>query len=109
MRRSYAETPIFIEECFFRQTSWIDKWYFVGSNEEAENQSSFSCIRFPCTLSVCINCVLEVGLSLTELREPRQSNYLCKEFPRLWFWIKQAALNLFVSAVKRTAPSVDRC
>lgn len=100
VRRSKAETPFLLVGDYFRETPWMEKWSFAGGNQEAGGQVSFSNIRFPYTLSDCINGVLEAGLSLRELREPRPSEELCNQLPRLWFWNKQAALYLFVSAAK---------
>ena len=100
VRRSKAETPFLLVGDYFRETPWLEKWSFAGGNQEATGQVSFSNIRFPYTLSDCINGVLGAGLSLRELREPRPGEDLCNQLPRLWFWNKQAALYLFVSAAK---------
>lgn len=100
VRRSKTEAPFLLVGDYFREIPWLEKWSFAGGGQEASGQVSFSNIRFPYTLSDCINGVLEAGLSLRELSEPRPSEDLCRQLPRLWFWNKQAALYLFVAAVK---------
>ncbi len=100
IRRSKTEDPFLLTSDYFRETSWIENWSFAGGGAEARGQSSFSNIRFPYTLSDCINGVLAAGLSLQSISEPRPNEDLCKELPRLWFWRNHAALYLFVSATK---------
>ena len=103
VRRSKTDDPFLLTSHYFRGTSWVDNWSFAGGSSEASDQTSFNNIRFPYTLSDCVNGVLAAGLSLQQISEPRPSEELCKALPRLWFWRNHAALYLFVSAVKLDA------
>lgn len=103
IRRSNTEEPFLLVSDYFRETPWLEKWSFAGGNQESEGQLSFSNMRFPYTLSDIINGLVQAGFLLKELREPRPSENLCKQLPRLRFWRKHAALYLFVSAVKGEA------
>lgn len=111
VRRSKNEHPFLLVGDYFREKPWLEQWSFAGGSHEAQGRHSFSNIRFPYTLSDYINGVLEAGLSLQELREPRPSEDLCRQHPRLAFWRAHASLYLFVAAVKndhRQSPSATR-
>lgn len=98
VRRAKDRTPFLLVGDYFRETPWLEKWSFAGSGQEAGGRLPFSTVRFPYTLSDFINGVIQAGLSLEEIDEPRPSEALCAELSRLHFWRAQAALYLFVSA-----------
>jgi 2-polyprenyl-3-methyl-5-hydroxy-6-metoxy-1,4-benzoquinol methylase len=97
VRRSRAELPYLLVGDYFREAPWTERWSFAGGREEAEGRASFSNVRFPYTLSDCLN---GAGLVLRAVREPKPSEELCRAFPRLVFWRTQAALYLFVAAAR---------
>jgi ubiquinone/menaquinone biosynthesis C-methylase UbiE len=105
VRRTKTEAPLLLVGDYFRETPWLEKWSFSGGRHEAEGGTSFSNIRFPYTLSDTINGVLAAGLSLQSILEPRPSEDLCEQLPRLRFWKMHAALYLFVAATKADASS----
>ncbi len=86
---------------YFHQGAWVENWAFSGGHDAAEGRKTFSNLRFPFTLSDCINGVLEAGLILRRIHEPIPSPELCARHPRFAFWGQHAALYLFVSAVKQ--------
>ncbi len=87
---------------YFNKDPWVENWAFSGGNDAAEGRTTFSNLRFPFTLSDCINGVLESGLVLRHIKEPTPDAEACARNPRLDFWRRHAALYLFISATKPT-------
>ncbi len=85
---------------YFNKEPWVENWSFSGGKDAADGRTTFSNLRFPFTLSDCINGVLEAGLELRQIKEPTPDAEFCVRNPRLEFWRRHAALYLFVSATK---------
>lgn len=100
VRRTPTEDPFLLVSQYFRETPWSENWSFAGGKDESDGQKTFANLRFPMTMSDCINHVLAAGYLLHKVAEPRPSEALCQQLPRLRFWRHQAALYLFVAATK---------
>ena len=84
---------------YFKKTPYVDKWKFSMS-PESESLPEFEVPYFPRTLSEYINELISAGFLLVELREPRPTEEVCKEMPKLEKWRKHAAIFLQVKARK---------
>lgn len=100
VRKSQGQPPFLLVGDYFSKKPWLESWAFSGGKEEAEGKKTFSNLRFPFTLSDCINGVVNAGLRLDAIQEPAPDHSLCVKHPRLAFWAEHAALYLFVSATK---------
>lgn len=100
VRVTQSQPPFLLIGDYFDKNPWLEEWSFSGGQEEAEGKKTFSNLRFPFTLSDCINGVTRSGLRLDVICEPMPDQSICAKHPRLAFWAQHAALYLFVSAVK---------
>lgn len=85
---------------YFNKEPWVENWSFSGGKDAAEGRTTFSNLRFPFTLTDCINGVLDAGLILRQIKEPVPDVTACAKNPLLAFWGRHAALYLFLSATK---------
>lgn len=81
--------------------------YFIGEPYREplklsdKESGTIQIIRFPYTLSDYVGHLASQGFHITSLSEPKPSEALCSELPRLGFWRTHAALYLFITASKR--------
>ncbi len=90
---------------YFNKNPWTEHWAFAGGDDATQGRKTFSNLRFPISLSDCINGVIQAGMAIEKIAEPMPSEELCARHPRLDFWRHHAALYLFVSAIKPVAGS----
>ena len=84
---------------YFREEPWLESWTFSKS-AAAERQEPFEVPRFPRTLSGYLNPLLENGLMLKKIHEPRPTEEQCAQYPWLARWRKHAAIFMYIAAVK---------
>jgi SAM-dependent methyltransferase len=84
---------------YFATDSYMERWQF-GNQGEVKSSAKRVITRFPRTLSNYLNGVLEAGLTLTDIVEPRPTEDDCRNQPRLTFWRHHAAVFLCVGATK---------
>jgi SAM-dependent methyltransferase len=84
---------------YFATKPYMERWPF-SFRKGGEATSRREIARFPRTLSDYLNGVLEAGLTLANVVEPRPTEADCQSQPRLTFWRNHAALFLCVGAIK---------
>jgi len=82
---------------YFNRQPWVEYW---GFSQSPENTPPFAVPAFPRTLSDYFNTLIKTGFVLKKIDEPRPSQKICKEHPRLQGWRDHAANFLHVHAVK---------
>ena len=84
---------------YFAEAAYLDRWRFPGQTK-AQGDTLFKVPRFPRTVSQYLNGIIDVGLVLAGVLEPRASEEVCRRFPPLDFWRRHGALYLYVRAAK---------
>jgi ubiquinone/menaquinone biosynthesis C-methylase UbiE len=84
---------------YFMKAPYVDKWKFTLS-PESQGLPEFEVPYFPRTLSEYMNELISTGFQLVELREPRPTEEVCRQNPRLEKWRQHAAIFLQVKARK---------
>lgn len=73
-----------IRDYFDQPASYIEEWiYGAAPRELTSSMRKFRIARFPRTLSGWLNPILERGLVLERIEEPRPSKRLIRKYPRL--------------------------
>jgi SAM-dependent methyltransferase len=92
---------------YFDQRSEIERWRF-SKDAIAKRYAEFEVPRFPRTMSTYINGLIEAGLVLKRIEEPRPSEALAAEHAWLAPWRSHAAIFLYFAAEKPKQARVSR-
>jgi ubiquinone/menaquinone biosynthesis C-methylase UbiE len=94
------ENPVVITVSdYFAREPWVERWKFSKA-PGSENVGPFAVPRFPRTFSDYLNALIEAGLVLKRIQEPRPSQEMCQKHPWLQRWRDHAAIFLYVRALK---------
>lgn len=84
---------------YFADQPFIERWKF-SKGPVPTTEPDFAVPRFPRTLSLWINSLVEAGFRITRLEEPRPSPQAVEGHPWLARWCQHAALFLYVDLRK---------
>lgn len=85
---------------YFSTETFVDRWKFSHS-PEAQDLPEFEVPYFPRTLSDFLNPLIETGLELVRMEEPRPSEETAQKYPHLARWAQHAAIFLQIKARKK--------
>lgn len=88
---------------YFATRPYVEQWTFSKAPVPPDDPP-FSVPRFPRTLSVYLNSLIDAGFVLSRFEEPRPSPEAASAHPWLRRWRRHAALFLYIEAAKPLTP-----
>lgn len=84
---------------YFSKEPRVEEWRFSKGPIPADSPP-FEVPYFPRTLSEYLNALVEAGLAIRRIEEPRPTEKACREHPWLRCWRNHAAIFIYVRAAK---------
>jgi 2-polyprenyl-3-methyl-5-hydroxy-6-metoxy-1,4-benzoquinol methylase len=95
-----GESKILTVSDYFTDASWEEAWTF-SKGQIPDNSKPFNVPCFPRTISEYVNVLINSGLMITKIHEPRPSVASCKKYSWLKRWREHAAIFLYIAAEKK--------